>query len=155
MSILWVIKIYYLAVIHQFLLDYLHCTANLYLYYYVCPTHSSCVSTGSHQTNWRLHNIFLTMWAVVCHKRIYNLRFSSEKLPHTGKESNIAFTCRQVTRLPSTISTNSLSQTLESVTFKSAGPALHVMKTFSPWPPHWQDIYPTQVQVKWTWLLKK
>ena len=49
---------------------------------------------------------------------------------HTGKESNIAFTCRQVTRLPSNISANSLSQILESVTFKSAGPALQVMKTF-------------------------
>ena len=98
---------------------------------------------------------FLTMWAVVCHKRIYNLRSSSDKLPHTGKEINIAFTCRQVTPLPATTSAKSLSQILESVTFKSAGPALQVMKTFLLWPPHWQDIYPTQAQIQMTCLLKK
>ena len=63
-------------------------------------------------------------------KEFITCAFPVKKLPHTGKESNITFTCRQVTRLPATISANSLSQILESVTFKSAGPALQVMKTF-------------------------
>ena len=63
-------------------------------------------------------------------KEFITCAFPVKKLPHTGKESSITFTCRQVTRLPATISANSLSQILESVTFKSAGPALQVMKTF-------------------------
>ena len=63
-------------------------------------------------------------------KEFITCAFPVKKLPHTGKESNIAFTCRQVTPLPATTSAKSLSQILESVTFKSAGPALQVMKTF-------------------------
>ena len=69
-------------------------------------------------------------------KEFITCAFPVKKLPHTGKESNITFTCRQVTPLPATISANSLSQIVESVTYKSALPALQVMKTFLLRPPH-------------------